>query len=387
MRILLFLHSFGPGGVERVALRLAGAWADAGQDVRVLMGRRDGPETSVAPGNVVYDFAPPHPLARRFETLWMVAQLVRAVRTHRPDVLFCAGNTYTIVAALTRLILGAECPPIVSKLSNSLDRRDLPAPARLGYRLWLRQHPHFIEQFVGLSEPMRNEIEGFLGVPPERIAIIPNPVLTTEDMSQLASARSGRSNGEGRRFVAVGRLTRQKNFSLLLRAFARIATSDDRLVIAGEGPLRKRLERQAAKLGISELISLPGHQRSVAGLLKTADVFVTSSNYEGMPGAVVEALAAGMPIVATKASSCLTHLLANGQLGQIVDIRDVAGLAQALENAPAPRELPLATMRSAASLYMIERSAHLYLPVLAAAAAGGSLSSDWTEAEPLAEAA
>ena len=387
MRILLFLHSFGPGGVERVALRLAGAWAEAGQDVRVLMGRRDGPETSIAPENVLYDYARSHPLARRFETLWMVRHLVLAVRRHRPDVLFCAGNTYTIVAALARLILGAECPPIVSKLSNSLDRRDLPGPARLGHRLWLRQHPHFIEHFVGLSEPMRSEIERFLLVPPERVSIIPNPVLTSDDIRQLAGARSPCVHGEGRRFVAVGRLTRQKNFSLLLRAFARIAKSGDRLVIVGDGPHRKRLKRQAAKLGISERVNLPGHERSVAGLLKAADVFVTSSNYEGVPGAVVEALAAGMPIVATKSSSCLSHLLAEGELGQIVDIRDVAGLAQALENAPIDRHLPLATMRSMASLYTIERSASLYLRVLAAAAAGRSVSSDWTEAEPLAEAA
>ena len=387
MRILLFLHSFGPGGVERVALRLAGAWAEVGHDVRVLMGRRDGPETSVAPVNVVYNFSPPHPLARRFETLWMVAQLVRAVRTHRPDVLFCAGNTYTIVAALARLILGAECPPIVSKLSNSLDRPDLPAPARLTYRLWLRQHPHFIEHFVGLSEPMRDEIEQFLRVPPERVSIIPNPVLTTEDIRQLADARSPRPDREGRQFVAVGRLTRQKNFSLLLRAFARIATSDDRLVIVGDGPQRKRLQRQAAKLRISELVSLPGHERSVAGLLRAADVFVTSSNYEGMPGAVVEALAAGMPIVATKSSRCLIHLLADGELGQIVGIRDLAGLARGLENAPIDRPLPFATMRSVASLYTIERSASLYLRVLAAAAAGRTVSGHWTETEPLAEAA
>ena len=80
MRILLFLHSFGPGGVERVALRLAGAWAEAGHDVRLLVGRNEGPDRSVAPSNITYDFAPRHPLTRisvlsvrsnvRFGLLW-----------------------------------------------------------------------------------------------------------------------------------------------------------------------------------------------------------------------------------------------------------------------------------------------------------------------------
>jgi glycosyltransferase involved in cell wall biosynthesis len=369
-----------------VALRLAGAWADAGHDVRLLMGRNEGPERSIAPHNVVYDFAPPHPLARPFETLWMVRQLIAAVRRHRPDVLFCAGNTYTIVAAFVRLFLRTECPPIVCKLSNSLDRRDLPLPVRLGYRIWLRQHPFFIEHFIGLSEPMRREIEKLLGVSSERVSTIPNPVLTDADLNELSGPQMT-GGGEGRRFVAVGRLTRQKNYRLLLHAFARIARANDRLLIAGDGPERKRLGRIARKLGINALVHLPGHESSVASLLKTADVFVTSSNYEGMPGAVVEALAAGMPIVATRSSRCLSYLLRYGKFGQLVQIRDVEGLAQALGNAPTRHTLPTYTMRSVAGLYTIERSADLYLNVLMAAAFAQTRSTAWTESESLAEAA
>jgi glycosyltransferase involved in cell wall biosynthesis len=318
----------------------------------------------VAPSNIVYDFAPPHPLARRFETLWMVRQLVTAVRRHRPDVLFCAGNTYTIVALLVRLLLGRECPPIVSKLSNSLKRRDLIFPVRFCYRIWLRQHPRFIDHFIGLSEPMRGEILDFLGVEPDRVTIIPNPVLTSVDIQKLAEGPT--SAGSGRRFVAVGRLTRQKNFTLLLKAFARIARDDDRLVIVGEGPQRKRLARKAATLGISSLVELPGHKPSVAASLHAADVFVSSSNYEGMPGAVVESLAAAMPIVATNSSVCLEHLLRHGELGQLVPIRDVAGLARALHNAPRREALPRQAMRLTAARYTIEQSAHLYLNALAA---------------------
>lgn len=385
MRILLFLHSFGPGGVERVALRLAGAWADSGQDVRLLIGRNEGPDRSVAPSNITYDFAPPNPLARPFETLWMVRQLVSAVRTHRPDVLFCAGNTYTIVAGLVRLLLGPECPPIVAKLSNSLERRDLPPPFRICYRFWLRQHPRFIDHFIGLSEPMRSEIEDLLQVEPDRVTIIPNPVLTSADISKLADAPT--PAWTGRRFVAVGRLTRQKNFSLLLKAFARVARNEDRLVIVGEGPHRKRLARKAASLGIAGQVDLPGHEPAIASLLHGADVFVSSSNYEGMPGAVVESLAAGMPIVATNSSVCLEHLLRDGELGQLVPIRDVAALADALCNAPRRDAIPRAAMRVAAARYTIEQSAHLYVNALAAVTGTRSSERDPEPIGPIAEAA
>lgn len=387
LRILPFLHSFGPGGVERVALRLAGAWADAGHDVRLLMGRSDGPETMLAPCNVLYDFAPPHPLARRFETLWMVRQLVSAVRRHRPDVLFCAGNTYTIVAALARLILRSECPPIVCKFSNSLDRRDLIPPLRLLHRMWLRLHPYFIDRFIALSQPMGEEVERFLGIPSHRVVVIANPVLKNADLHELSGRRPTEDGGKGLRFVAVGRFTRQKNFRLLLRAFATIAAPEDRLLIIGDGPQRKRLTKLAAKLGIAGLVELPGHKASVAGLLKAADVFVTSSNYEGMPGAVVEALAAGIPIVATESSSCLRQLLRFGELGQLVPIRDVQGLAKALEIASKRKDIAISKMRAVAALHTIERSADLYLGVLAGAVAAVSRGDKLAELNPFAEAA
>lgn len=351
------------------------------------MGRRDGPETMLAPRSVLYDFSPPHPLARRFETLWMVRHLVAAVRRHRPDVLFCAGNTYTIVAALARLILGSDCPPIVCKFSNSLDRRDLIAPLRMLHRLWLRLHPYFIDRFIALSEPMGEEAERLLGIPSHRVIVIPNPVLKNADLKDLSGRRLAGGRGKGRRFVSVGRLTRQKNYSLLLRAFARIAAPEDRLLIIGDGPQRKRLSRLAAKLGIAELVDIPGHKASVADLLKSADVFVTSSNYEGLPGAVVEALAAGVPIVATESSSCLRHLLRFGELGQLVPIRDVEGLARALEGAPAREDIAIVKMQDVAAIHTIERSGDLFLSVLAGAVSGVSIGGKLTTFNPLAEAA
>lgn len=386
MRVLVFLHSFGPGGVERTGLRLAGAWAEAGHDVRILMGRAEGPEKRIAPHNVVYDFAPRHRLARAFETLWMVRQLIPAIRRHRPDVLFCAGGTYTIVAAIVRLLLGSDCPPVVCKLSSSLDRRDLPFPARSAHAFWLRQHRWFIDRFVALSDVMGEEIAAGLRLAPERVALIPNPVLTAQDLKSLSSAWRPR-NGGGRLFVSVGRLTRCKNYGLLVRAFAKIATADDRLLIVGEGPERAALARMAARLGISKQLDMPGHVASIAEVLGAADVFVSSSNYEGLPGVIIEALAAGLPIVATASSPNIEHVLRDGELGKVVPIRDLIALASALDNAGTRDSLPLASMFSVAAEYTIERSAGRYLEVLAMAAFARVDVAPGIELEALQEAA
>lgn len=385
MRILVFLHSFEPGGVERVALRLAGAWADDGHDVRVAIGRDDGPQRAIAPDHVVYDFAPPSRFARPFETLWLVWHLTGAIRRHRPDVLFCAGCTYIVVAALVRLLIRGECPPLVAKLSNSLERRDLWWPARAAYGLWLRHHPKVIDVVVGMAPPMREEIRRYLDIVSERIAIILDPALNRDEMSALSV--SVVRDWAGRRFVAVGRLTSQKNFALLLRAFAAMADADDKLLILGEGPQRKKLERLATRLGIAERMEMPGHLRSVAEVLTTADVFVTSSNYEGLPSVIVEALAAGLAIVATDCSACMDYLLGYGRFGRLVPIRDAKALALAMDDAPRRDRLPTVAMRKAAAQFTIERSAGIYLEVLEATAAMSAKISQFTDSPACPKAA
>lgn len=352
--------------------------------MRLALGRDQGAQRAIAPHNVVYDFAPPSWLARPFETLWLVWHVIGAIRRHRPDVLFCAGSTYMIVAALVRLFMPQECPPIVAKLSNSLERKDLAWPARFFYRIWLRDHPNIVERVVGMAPPMRDEIRRCMRMSPNRIAIVPDPALDAEDLRAL----SGRvlASGPGRRLVAAGRLVRQKNFSLLLRAFATAARPDDQLMILGEGPQRKKLLRLAAKLGIEDRVRMPGHVASVRDVLRSADLFVSSSNFEGLPGVVVEALAAGVPIVATDCSACMDYLLGYGKLGRLVPIRDIAALAEAMRDAPGSVEVPVAAMQQAAAQFTIERSAELYVDVFAATLERAA-APIWTELVPAKEAA
>lgn len=381
MRILLYLHSFEAGGVERVALRLAGEWAACGEDVRVAMGRDSGPQRHHAPDNLIYDFARPSRLAAPFESLWMVFHLIGAIRRHQPDVLFCAGNTYTIVAILVRLILGRRCPPTVCKLSNSLERRDLPAPARFLYGLWLRFHSFFIERFVGMAEPMRDEIQRCLGVGPERIDIVPDPALRDSELQFLGSGPQ--EAGPPRRFVAIGRITAQKNFALLLKAFAEFAGADDRLLIVGEGPQRDRLLSLSQRLGIGDRVSMPGHVQSATETLAAADVFVMSSDYEGVPAVIIEALAAAVPIIATDCSASMRYLLEDGEFGTLIPIRDPSALAAAMRGAPSRDSIPAAEMRARAARFTIERAAGPYLEALSAAArsairSSGSSSPIWS---------
>lgn len=346
------------------------------------MGRDTGPQRGIAPNHIRFEFAPHSRLAEPFETFWLAWHVVRAIRRERPDVIFCAGSTYVIVAAMLRLFLRADCPPIVGKLSNSLERRDLAWPARACVQIWLRLHRHILDRVVGMAAPMRREIEDCIGIAADRVAVIPDPALNAEELRLLSSRSSHR--GTGRRFIAIGRLTRQKNFRLLIRAFSSIAETEDRLLILGEGSQRKGLERLSRRLGVGDQVELLGHVNSVPEVLATADVFVSSSNYEGLPSVVVEALAAGVPIVATDCSACMDYLLGHGNLGRLVPIRDYQALADAMSEAPHGDELKVRAMRRMAAEFTVERSAGLYVGVFAATAfACGSRSSIRASAAPI----
>jgi glycosyltransferase involved in cell wall biosynthesis len=355
VRVVTFLHSFEPGGVERIALRLHRAWRADGVDSRLVVGRAEGAMAQDLANRDDILLSNGRIPTAAWETLWMILTLPRAIRRERPDVLFCAGNTYAVVAVAMRLILGKSCPPIVAKISNDLTRRDMIPPFRWTYHQWLRVQARCIDVFVGLAEPMRAEIAQALGVADDRIAIIHDPAIEDADLRDVV--RIGRP--DARRFLAVGRLSSQKNVPLLLRAFAKIARPDDRLTILGEGPDRGAIEKLARTLGIADQIELPGFVSDTRAWFADSDAFVLSSDYEGVPAVIIEALAAGLPIVATDCSVSMAELLGNGAFGILVPVGDAAALASAM-NAVLDHPVNRAQQREYARSFTIERAASAY---------------------------
>lgn len=364
--ILAYLHSFDPGGVERTALRLCAAWQAQGARVKVLMGRETGATRASAPAldYVVYPsgFVPTAP----FETLWMIRCLWKRVRAVRPDVIFCAGNSYTVVAVALRLLLGRACPPIVAKVSNTLDRRDMPRLGRPFYRLWLRIQGRMIGRWVAIAPGLDREIATLMRPDPRRICVIPDPAISAVEAAALdAGGRLPRTFAEGRLFLAVGRLVRQKRFDLLLDAFAQGARPGDRLAIIGEGPWRRRLEARAARRGIEGRLLLPGHCHDLAPWFAHADALVMSSDYEGLPAVLVEALAAGLPVISTASSPGVTGLL-DGGVGRLVAPGDLPALAAALASDLPVQHVGVARARAAA--FRIEQAGPAWLELLRRAA-------------------
>ncbi len=214
----------------------------------------------------------------------------------------------------------ARVPRVVSSVRVEEPRGSHRLLNRLMWRL--------ADQFVCVSESTKQFFCERCRVPGERVAAIANGVDT--DTFTPRSDSLGPIE-EPVRIVSVGRLDPQKGYDVLIDA-ARICAQRDivfQITIAGEGPDRAALQRRIAASGLAETVTLMGRSDDVPALLRSADLFVSASRWEGMPNAVLEAMAAGLPVVATSVGGT-PELVVQGETGLLVPADDAQALADAL---------------------------------------------------------
>ena len=131
--------------------------------------------------------------------------------------------------------------------------------------------------------------------------------------------------------ISVGRFSKEKGFETLVKAFEKVQKEVDcRLVIIGDGPLKGELEELVDRIGIADMVWMPGYDANPYKYVSKADVFVLSSLFEGLPNTLIEAIAVGTPCVATSCKSGPKEILLNGEGGYLVNVGDDDAMADAL---------------------------------------------------------
>ncbi|MFL6763746.1 MAG: glycosyltransferase [Sphingomicrobium sp.] len=321
--IAFLLPNLGGGGAERVALTLAKAFVERGHSVDLVVMERTGELIgAVPPGVRIVDLK-----VKRMRNI--VPSLIRYLRKRRPDAIHISMWPLTIIgiigARASRVRMRVVVSDHATYSSSSLYSRQLKQlswSARLIYPLADRR--------VTVSEMGANDLAELTGIPRSRFEVIYNPIDVPRQIA--ASDETERAwRGPGRRILTIGTLKSEKNHSLLLRAFARMQDSDAQLLILGEGPLRADLERLAAELGIADRVAMPGFALDPWPYLASAELFVLSSDSEGFPVALAEAMHAGLRIVSTDCVSGPSEMLDGGRFGKLVPIGDERALAEAME--------------------------------------------------------
>jgi glycosyltransferase involved in cell wall biosynthesis len=236
------------------------------------------------------------------------------------------------------------------------DRRAFSLVTRIGYRL--------TDAIVTTSKGVADDLVTQFGVAASRIRVVHNPVdiaAVTEAASQpIDAAHAGAWSRPA--IVAAGRLADAKNYPLLLDALAQLRrTVPARLFILGQGEREAALRGQMARLGLTDAVVLCGFQRNPWKYIARADVFALSSRYEGFGNVLVEAMACGVPVVATS-SPGTREIVSDGIDGFLVDRHEPAALASALE-----RILTDAALRERMAQAGRMTAARFALPAIAAA--------------------
>ncbi len=317
---LFFIGTVCNGGAERVVSILASQMAKQGLDVEIL---------------TYYDMPPSYEIDKRVklsavETLsgkknklanlrWLRAYL----KDHAKVVIsFLAPFNMMAIAAT----MGTKVPILVA------DRND---PARVPSNPVLRKFRDFLYRFAaGIVVQTEKNKAYFSRAVQKKSRVIYNPV----DLKDYAGI--ARNLEKEKKIVTAGRLMPQKNQKMMIEAFDGLLKThpDYELVIFGEGPSRGELEALADTLGIKDHVFLPGNVTDIYDRIKRAEVFVLSSDYEGMPNALIEAMCLGIPCISTKVSGA-TDLITDHENGLLTETGDREKLEQAMRELICDRAL------------------------------------------------
>lgn len=319
---LLFVTDWlSGGGAERAISVFCSGLADLGYDVSLLIFRKTSNEyflnekVHVIRLDEKYSLSDRSVFERNIRRLPEIRKIIKAVS---PDYIFSFMEGNIIVTKLAAIFLKKK---IIAGVRNDLNND-------------VGIYPHFIRDFFTKSCykifcQNNQQIQYFSKKYQKKSFAVPNAI-----RNELAVFEK-KDYGKIENIVAIGRLTEQKNHALLINAFdsaVKKSSVNLTLTIYGEGELRKSLEDMVKSKGLGNKVFFPGWTSDVGNSLLNADLFIMSSNYEGMPNTLMEAIAVGVPCVSTDCPTGPSDLIKNHETGLLVPVNDEVSLSDAILN-------------------------------------------------------
>lgn len=327
-RIALFTRYLTMGGIQKVMVRLANGFAQRGHPVDLVLAKGAGAVAQEVSSSVQI-------VNLESNRVWTALPgLMRYLRDASPSVLVSGEVPSNIVAMWARALSGSDTKFIVTVHQNTSVhaqtaemwyRRLIPPMIRLFYPA--------AHRIATVSEGIKEDLSDMAPHLESKMRVAYNPVVDEYifDKAKEPVAHPWLNQRDEPVVLGVGRLTHQKNFDLLLRAFAKVrADRDARLIILGDGNQRENLERCIKDLGIEDRVDLHGFVSNPYAYMEKASLFVLSSVFEGLPTVLIEALACGCPVVSTDCPNGPPEILEDGKWGTLVPMNDEDALARAM---------------------------------------------------------
>jgi GalNAc-alpha-(1->4)-GalNAc-alpha-(1->3)-diNAcBac-PP-undecaprenol alpha-1,4-N-acetyl-D-galactosaminyltransferase len=324
MKVTLVIYAMGSGGAERVMSIIANYWASHNWEVTLLtlVSQTESPFYQLDPLIKINQLGISGDSSNVLEAITNSWQRIKALRAaiiaSQANVVISfmdTGNVLTILACRN-----SHIPVIVSEhIYPALTTANKTWQSLMK---WTYRYADLVTVLTQNAVPFFPPEKGYRTVVMPNPVLTPSPVITPEKFSPQLS------------LIAIGRLTPQKGFDILMKAFHQIHEKypDWHLTILGEGPSRLELEELRSRLQLTELIHMPGQVQNVNDRLHQADIFVMSSRFEGFPMALCEAMACGLPVISTDCLSGPREIIEDGVNGILVATEDIDALATGLES-------------------------------------------------------
>lgn len=358
--ISILMPDLRGGGAERVAVNLANGFLLRGYSVEMVLLRVTGEFLrELHPQIRVVNLH-----ANRLRS--SIFPLIRYLRKARPDALLASMWPLSVIAPFALIAARVSTRVVVAEhttwsRSELLHRFTLGRRMRISMNLFLPR----TDGVVAVSHGAADDLAQFANIDRKLITVIYNPVVGKEKPS-LSGPQSpaGWWSGPHRRVLAVGTLKPIKDYANLLNAFAILRQQiNARLLILGEGMCRNALEIQAQELGIADSVFMPGFVTDASPYYRHADLHVLSSEGEGLPTVIIEALASGTPVVSTNCRSGPSEILCDGKYGRLAPVGDAEALAVAMaDSLEALHDRD--ALKARAQDFCIDRAVDRYLEVL-----------------------
>ncbi len=361
-RIAIFMQDQAGGGAERSMVNVMQGMVTQGVAVDLVTVRLKGPYVTDIPPQVrIIDLG-----CKRVSRSLM--PLAGYLRKEKPDAMLSALTHVNVAAVLARILSRTSVRLVVSERSvpslwYSHGKHNLLVRCSHHLRPWAYRKADGI---ITISAGVTEDLSQLTGIDRNRMTTIYNPVVTPQliPRSMERVDHSWFIPGQPPVILGVGRMEKVKNFPMLIQAFARVRKiRPAKLVILGQGQVRPELEALVRQLGLVDDVLMPGFVSNPYAWMRQSALFVLSSDYEGLGNVLIEAMACGTPVIATRCPGGPPEILNHGQYGPLVPPGDAQALAHAM-NAMLDHPTDARTLVQRANDFAVEPIARQYLQAL-----------------------
>ncbi len=309
-KIVFFLPNLERGGYQRVFITLMRLLDKDKYEISLVVTGKTGALRNLIPNGVnLYEF-------KSRKTLFSLRKSLKLVRNLKPDIIFSTSYMLNLVVILVKLLSGKQ-----DKTRIWLREPNTPGNSITSFHKFLLKRLYsYADRILAQTPEMKEQVLKFYNVDSSKVKVLYNPL----DVDYLNNSIKNKSNPFDSgfvNFIAIGRLTKQKNFEWLIRSFQYISAQSKnyRLYILGDGPERSRLEELVEKERLNNSVFLLGEKENPYIYLKCADLLISSSLWEGMPNVILESIFLETPVVAVESTPYLQHLIKDPLNGSVIE--------------------------------------------------------------------